>query len=259
MVNTAVTTVVSFATTGKPPSLGQVAQAAVSGAVSGAVVGVLGPGAGLASAIGIGALSGAAGGVAGQLAYNAVTGNKLGNGLLGAGLEGALAGAATAGLFKMASPLLGKIGGALGRGLRTIAGKWFSLSDLDNTSNFAPNALKHIFEGDLRGGRAGGYHYEGMPDTPGSTIPGTETPPNAAGVYQAQVSVNGVPKVTNGGYSTFFPEWMSPQGVIDAINEAYAGRTFVTGNTYNGPTSAGFNITMYLNRMNRIISAFPDY
>jgi len=119
--------------------------------------------------------------------------------------------------------------------------------------------LKHIFEGDVNArGRAVGYHYQGLPDTPGDIVPGTATSPNAYGVYQAQVTVNGIPKTANGGYSTFFPLEMSPQAVVDSINEAYNSATLVSGNTYIGPTSAGFNVLMYLTQGGKIISAFPD-
>jgi WXG100 family type VII secretion target len=135
------------------------------------------------------------------------------------------------------------------------------INGLKNTDNFRPGAIDHVFKGDLKGTNAGGYHYEGVPNTGGSTVPGTETPPNEYGVYQAQVTVNGVPKTANGGYSTFFPKSMSPQEVVDSINEAYNSRSFVpgTGNTYAGQTSSGMTILMYLDSAGRIISAFPEY
>ncbi len=121
VIGVAVTTVTSYATTGKPPSGGELLQAAVSGAVSEAIVGVLGPGASVVAAIGIGALSGAAGGVAGRLAYNAVTRTSLSTGLVQAGVEGAVIGGLTGGVLKAAAPLLGRVGGVLGKGLRTVA------------------------------------------------------------------------------------------------------------------------------------------
>src|SRR6266851_3447708 len=179
VIGVAVTTVTSYATTGKPPSGGELLQAAVSGAVSGAIVGLLGPGASVVGAIGIGALSGAAGGVAGRLAYNAVTRTSLSTGLVQAGVEGAVIGGLTGGVLKAAAPLLGRVGGVLGKGLRTVAGKWFDLANLDETGNFLPNALKHIFEGDIRGGRAGGYHYDMLRyATRGKIVPGTATDPD---------------------------------------------------------------------------------
>lgn len=57
--------------------------------------------------------------------------------------------------------------------------------------------------------------------------------------------------------STFFPKDWTPQQVVDAINEAYNKRIFQAGNTYQGTTSSGIDIVMYLYPNNKIISAFP--
>ena len=251
VVSVAATTV-SDVVQGKTPTGSELVQAAATGAVVGAITGALGPEAGAAARIAVGALASGAG----QVVGNAIAGKPLLNGVG----EAVVAGAVTGGLVEGAGVLLRNaartVGGTIGQGLRTVAGKWFSLSDLEDTGNFAPGALRHIFEGDLRGGSAGGYHYEGMPYTPGDTVPGRVTSPDAAGVYEADVTVNDVPKDSR---STFFPKWMSPQDVVDSINEAYSARTFEHGNTYGGPTSAGFDVTMYLNRTDRIISAFPRF
>ena len=65
--------------------------------------------------------------------------------------------------------------------------------------------------------------------TSGSIIEGTKGPTlNDAGVYEAKVEVNGIPKKGNEGYSTFFPDRMSPQEIVDTINEAYETRVFDT-------------------------------
>jgi len=130
---------------------------------------------------------------------------------------------------------------------------------LKNTDCFKPSALKHIFEGDLKGMIAVGYHYEGLPNTGGSLVPGTETVPNSYGVYEAQVRINGVLKLANGGFSSFFPRFMSPQEVVDSINEAYNVRDFVQGNMYEGTSSSGMKIYIYLDVEDKIISAFPVY
>jgi len=129
-----------------------------------------------------------------------------------------------------------------------------------NTQNFANGALEHILEGDLSPkGKAGGYHYDGIPNSAGSIIPGTETPPNACGVYMAQVEVNGIPKTAFNGYSTFFPDSWTPQQIADAINEAYNARVFVMGNTYTSILSNGMEIRMFLDKFGKIVSAFPVY
>ena len=149
-----------------------------------------------------------------------------------------------------------KVGGECGS--ETSYGK-SSLIELKNTDNFMDSTIEHIFEGNVRRGKAGGYHYECIKDTAGNIVNGTEVSINDLGVYKAQVEVNGIPKSGNGGYSTFFPKEMSPQDVIDSINEAYNNKVFVVGskNSYIGTSNNGLEIEMYINKNGKIISAFP--
>ena len=136
------------------------------------------------------------------------------------------------------------------------------LAKLQHTENFTEKSLIHIFEGDInRKGRAGGYHYDMVEGTSGSIIEGTKSPAlNDAGVYEAKVKVNGTLKKANGGKSTFFADHMSPQEVVDSINEAYETRAFDTNskNKYEGISKNGMKITMYLDSEKKIISAFPS-
>ena len=166
-------------------------------------------------------------------------------GKAGKGLEGAANGA------ESAAEDAGKI-------VETSYGK-SSLIELKNTDNFMDSTIEHIFEGNVRRGKAGGYHYECIKDTAGNIVNGTEVLINDLGVYKAQVEVNGIPKSGNGGYSTFFPKEKSPQDVIDSINEAYNNKVFVVGskNSYIGISNNGLEIEMYINNNGKIISAFP--
>ena len=136
------------------------------------------------------------------------------------------------------------------------------LAKLQHTENFTEKSLIHIFEGDInRRGQAGGYHYDMVEGTSGSIIEGTKSPAlNDAGVYEAKVEVNGIPKEGNEGYSTFFPDRMSPQEIVDTINEAYETRVFDTKsrNSYEGISKNGMKITMYLDSEKKIISAYPS-
>ena len=136
------------------------------------------------------------------------------------------------------------------------------LAKLQHTENFTEKSLIHIFEGDInRKGRAGGYHYDMVEGTSGSIIEGTKSPAlNDAGVYEAKVKVKETLKKANGGKSTFFPDHMSPQEVVDSINEAYETRAFDTNskNKYEGISKNGMKITMYLDSEKKIISAFPS-
>lgn len=135
-----------------------------------------------------------------------------------------------------------------------------SIADLENIDYFRSGALEHILEGELNGrGQAVGFHYDGLPTKKGKVITGTETEPNEYGVYEAQVEVEGVEKTSNNGKSSFFPDEWTAQEVVDAINEAYEDRNFITGNTYEGFTSEGILISMYIDQNEQIISAFPIY
>lgn len=135
-----------------------------------------------------------------------------------------------------------------------------SISELKDTDYYRNGALEHILEGELNGrGQAVGFHYDGLPTKKGEVIAGTETEPNEYGVYEAKVKVSDVAKTSNSGRSSFFPEEWDAQQVVDAINEAYDNRSFISGNTYEGLTSEGMIISMYLNQSDLIISAFPIY
>lgn len=134
------------------------------------------------------------------------------------------------------------------------------INDLIETDNFRSGALAHILEGELnRKGKAVGFHYDHLPSKKGEILEGTKTEPNEEGVYEAEVSVENVHKESNQGRSTFFPDDWDSQDVVDAINEVYEIRTFISGNTYEGLTSEGILIRMYIDEHERIISAFPIY
>ena len=51
---------------------------------------------------------------------------------------------------------------------------------------------------------------------------------------------------------------MSPQEVVNAINEAYDVKVFKSGNVFYGYSSNGMKIRMYINKDGKIISAFPS-
>ena len=89
--------------------------------------------------------------------------------------------------------------------------------------------------------------------------------------------MGGIPKTANGGFSTFYSKNLSPQQVVDAINEAYSNcelklgtrntyqgeayqnRVYIRGNIYSGLTSSGMEIEMFLEKNEKIISAYPVY
>lgn len=135
-----------------------------------------------------------------------------------------------------------------------------AIEDLQRTDHFRYRALEHILEGELnKKGQAVGFHYDRLPTKKGEIIAGTKTDTNKDGVYEAEVKVENVVKTGNKGKSTFFPDEWDTQQVVDAINEAYDAKTFISGNTYEGLTTDGIVIRMYLDQDEKIISAFPIY
>ncbi|WP_209627704.1 EndoU domain-containing protein [Streptococcus oricebi] len=129
------------------------------------------------------------------------------------------------------------------------------LGQVEHTESFRENTVKHIFEGEVKRRQAKGYHYANIEGTAGEAIPDTRVD-LGNGVYEVDVKVNGVIKHAK---STMFPDTMSPQEVVDAINEAYNGREKVpnTRNQYRGEANNGIKVIMYLDKDEKIISAFP--
>ena len=131
---------------------------------------------------------------------------------------------------------------------------------LKNTERFAKKTLEHIFDGTINSkGKATGYHYDGISDSKGSIIAGTESKPDEHGVYTAKVEVDGVKK---NGFSSFYPDDWTPQQVVDAINEAYDYATSSKG-IRDGDLWIGYagdlEINMYLNNSKQITTAYPIY
>lgn len=134
------------------------------------------------------------------------------------------------------------------------------IEEIEDTEHFLESAIPHILEGELnRKGQAVGFHYAELPTRKGEVIKGTETLEDDNGVYEAKVSVNDVEKQSNQGRSSFFPNSWDSQDVIDAINEAYDSKDYISGNTYEGMTEEGIIVRMYLDHADKIISAFPVY
>ena len=127
------------------------------------------------------------------------------------------------------------------------------LEQLEHTESFRANTVEHIFEGEVKRRQAKGYHYANIEGTAGEAIPDTRIE-LGNGVYKVDVKVNGVIKHAK---STMFPDNMSPQEVVDAINEAYQGRKHDIKNIYYGTSKNGLKITMYLDKDEKIVSAFP--
>lgn len=134
------------------------------------------------------------------------------------------------------------------------------IEELENVEYFRQGALEHILQGEInRRGQAVGFHYEGLPSKRGEIVIETKTPLDEYGVYEAEVIIDDIRKEGNKGKSSFFPLQWNTQEVVDAINEAYEKKQFISGNTYEGLTTEGVVIRMYLDEKEQIISAFPIY
>ncbi len=134
----------------------------------------------------------------------------------------------------------------------------YNLDKLKHIEIFADkNVIKHILEGEVnKRGKAVGFHMENMPTKKGEIIENTRSKVNEYDIYSARVIINGVYKIAR---STFFPTSMTPQQVVDAINEAYANKITTPTNEFIGNTNYGFKIGMYLNNDGNITTAYPKF
>lgn len=120
--------------------------------------------------------------------------------------------------------------------------------------------LWHVFEGEInRKGKPTGYHSRpGGIDAANARIVSIKDRPNRAGVYTANIEVH------DGGqwkskFSSFFPDNMSQEDVIDAIVSAYNSSKDKNKQPWQGPSGLGFNIQGYTTSKGGINTAFPVF
>lgn len=134
------------------------------------------------------------------------------------------------------------------------------LDELHSTNLFLHSAIEHIFVGTInKDGLAEGLHYNNIKGIDSTALENTETKANEFGVYKAKAIIHCMEKSDCNGYSTFFPNKMSPQQIINSILEAHTSRRHIDGNIYIGKANNGIEIEMYLTNDDKIISAFPKY
>ncbi len=129
------------------------------------------------------------------------------------------------------------------------------------SSTDPPVNLEHIFHGEInRRGRPVGYHSRpGGQDPPHARVVRITAGPNRAGVYETTVEIRTDDGEWLGKRSTFFPDHMNRQEVLEAILHAYHNRTSLESRRFTGPSGKGFVIRGYLLRDGRINTAFPLY
>nr|WP_255309709.1 EndoU domain-containing protein [Brevibacillus sp. WF146] len=111
--------------------------------------------------------------------------------------------------------------------------------------------MEHIFHGNISKKGVSGYHHQSMMSQ--ATLSNINTP-NQYGVYKDTVTINGKSE-----FSTFFPDSWNRTEVINAIKEVYSGVKINGKGWYQGKTSQGMEIKMWINENNQIETSFPLY
>lgn len=183
---------------------------------------------------------------------------------------------------KVALPIIGAVLLALGVNLEkfgidleALAGGDVSSNTQTNTSstntasyksgskwsNTSPEInLHHIFEGEInRRGKPVGYHSRpGGVDADGAKIVNLRDRPNSAGVYTATIAIRDGNQWKE-KFSSFFPDSMSSDDVIDAVLNAYNKSSNKKKQPWQGPSGHGFTIQGYTTQRGGINTAFPVY
>lgn len=136
-----------------------------------------------------------------------------------------------------------------------------SQSSGEKWSKTDPNInLWHIFDGEInRSGKPTGFHSRPNGQDPANArIVSIKDKPNRAGVYTANIEVN------DGGtwkkkFSSFFPDNLSREEVLDIIVHAYKNRKSGNKQPWSGPSGLGFTVQGYTSGKGGINTAFPVY
>ena len=133
--------------------------------------------------------------------------------------------------------------------------------DLPHWSTTNPEInLWHIFRGEInRKGKPTGFHSRpGGQDPADARVVSLRDRPNRLGVYTANVEVR------DGGqwkskFSSFFPDNLSEQEVIEVIVHAYNNSDAPNRQPWSGPSGLGFQVQGYTTSRGGINTAFPVF
>ena len=134
-------------------------------------------------------------------------------------------------------------------------------SSTEKLSDTNPNInLWHIFDGEInRSGKPVGFHSRpGGQDPANARVRSVRDAPNRAGVYTASIEI----RDGNQGkekFSSFFPDSMSRDEVLNAILNAYNNSSDPNAQPFEGPSGLGFKIQGYTSNRGGINTAFPIY
>ena len=129
--------------------------------------------------------------------------------------------------------------------------------ELSRTS--PPVNLTHVFEGEInRRGKPVGFHSRpGGKNPPGARVARVVEGPNRLGVYVAEVEIRDGSRWLS-KRSTFYPDSMNRDAVVQAILQAYKSRTTGTSEKFRGSSGRGFTIEGW-HQNGRINTAYPIY
>jgi len=120
--------------------------------------------------------------------------------------------------------------------------------------------MHHVFDGEInRKNRPTGFHSRPNGQDPANArLVRIKDKPNRYGVYTADIEVN------DGGewkrkFSSFFPDELSHDEVIEVILHAYNNSDNKNGTPWEGPSGAGYRVQGYTTRQGGINTAFPIY
>ena len=133
--------------------------------------------------------------------------------------------------------------------------------DYPKWSQTEPNINQwHIFGGEInRSGKPVGFHSRpGGQDPATARVKSIRDKPNRSGVYTASIEIQDGSQ-WKGKFSSFFPDSLSRDEVMQAVVNAYANSNNPKAQPFEGPSGLGFSIQGYTSDRGGINTAFPIY
>lgn len=128
-------------------------------------------------------------------------------------------------------------------------------------SDTSPNInLLHVFEGEInRKGKPTGFHSRPGGQNPSNArVTSVKDQPNRYGVYTANIEVRDGNQWKS-KFSSFFPDDLSRDEVIDVILHAYNNSNNKSSQPWEGPSGAGYRVQGYTTGQGGINTAFPIF
>lgn len=120
--------------------------------------------------------------------------------------------------------------------------------------------LWHVFEGEInRSGKPVGFHSRpGGRDPANARVADIRDQANRLGVYTAIIEIRDG-NAWKSKFSSFFPDEMSREDVIDAVLNAYQNSNNPQAQPFEGSSGHGFRIQGYTSSRGGINTAFPIF